>query len=287
MKQGYSLARRHLPLIRLAAGLLVVLASGCAALGNEARLEAGFREMYGLDFEASDRHFREYTEMNSSDPLGHAGQASCLLFMELHRLGILEAEFFVHEKEFLRQDASAPDPGRRSRLLEQTNTASSIAEKALVKDPSDQRALFALALVNGVLADYTALVERRYWASLKFGRAGDNWARKLLEVNPEFYDAYLWTGTTHYIIGSLPMPARWLARLAGVRGNKRRGYQELGLAAEKGKYLAPYAKVLLAIAYLREERPSEARAIVSELAKEFPTNSLFKAQAERLAMHSR
>jgi hypothetical protein len=54
------------------------------------------------------------------------------------------------------------------------------------------------------------------------------------------------------------------------------------LAAEKGQYLSPYAKLLLSIAYLREKNKPAAAALMAELSSEFPTNALFAEQARRL-----
>lgn len=125
-------------------------------------------------------------------------------------------------------------------------------------------------------------MEHRYWSSAKYGRQGDEFARKLLQHNPQFYDAYIWTGVTNYIYGSLPLPVRWPARLFGLYGDKATGVANLRLAAEKGQYLKPYAKMLLSITYLRENNKPAAAALLTELSSEFPTNVLFAAEAKRL-----
>ena len=49
----------------------------------------------------------------------------------------------------------------------------------------------------------------------------------------------------------------------------------LRLTATQGYYLAPFARMMLAVAALRENKPQEARAILIELKKEFPSNALY------------
>src|SRR5579864_6197382 len=51
--------------------------------------------------------------------------------------------------------------------------------------------------------------------------------------------------------------------------------QQLEVAAAHGHYLRPFAKILLALAALREKRTEVARTQFTELVAEFPENSLF------------
>jgi len=60
------------------------------------------------------------------------------------------------------------------------------------------------------------------------------------------------------------------------------GLDELRQAAEKGQYLRPYAKLLLALACLREKQDDMARVLLSDLSMEFPNNPLFALELERL-----
>ncbi len=275
---------------RAAALAVVALASvgHCARARNaDTPLDAAFRSMYALDFASSEMHFAEYQRLHPLDPVGYAAESACVLFSELNRLRVLEAEFFVEDKRLFARPNILPDPQMKQRLFNLTARAQKIAEAKLGGDPSNEEGLFALALANGVLADYAALIEHRYWASLKFGKAGGDYAQKLLRANPKSFDAYVSTGVTQYIIGSLPAPVRWLGRLGGFSGNKEAGLSELRLAAEKGRYLKSYAKILLAVAYLRDNNRPAAAPLVAELAAEFPTNPLFVRQAKRLAAGSR
>jgi hypothetical protein len=77
-------------------------------------------------------------------------------------------------------------------------------------------------------------------------------------------------------------PIRWVLHLGGVSGDKQAGLKDLHLTAEKGHYLAPFARILLAIAYVREHDKTKARAILASLQQEFPNNPLFAKEIARL-----
>jgi predicted Zn-dependent protease len=71
-------------------------------------------------------------------------------------------------------------------------------------------------------------------------------------------------------------------RAAGYSGNKNKGIQELKLTAEHGRFLAPFARILLAIAYLREHDVTQARALLLGLREDFPSNPLFAREIGRI-----
>ena len=142
--------------------------------------------------------------------------------------------------------------------------------------------MFALTLSSGLKADYEALIEKRNLASLHHTKDATGWAEQLLAVDPSCYDAHLATGISQYIIGSMAAPIRWLMRLGGVSGDKQKGISELQLTAQRGHYLAPFARILLAIAYVRDKDKPRAREILVSLRDEFPQNPLFAQEIARL-----
>ena len=54
------------------------------------------------------------------------------------------------------------------------------------------------------------------------------------------------------------------------------------IAAARGRYLRPFAKILLAMAALCEKKPAVARIQLVELVAEFPQNSLFVSELAKL-----
>lgn len=247
-----------------------------------ASLDLGYRQMYRLDFDGALGTFATWQRSNPEDPLGPASEAAGTLFSELNRLGILEAQFFTQDESFLGRARLKPDPEARIRFDEALKRSESLARRRLASAPRDTDALFALTLVSGLQADYMALIENRNLAALGPTRRATEWAQKLLAVSPDYGDAYLATGLSKYLIGSSAAPVRWLLSLGGFSTDKRQGIVELEWTAEKGHYLAPFARLLLAIAYLRENDRPRAHQMLAQLRDEFPENPLYSREMARL-----
>ena len=79
-------------------------------------------------------------------------------------------------------------------------------------------------------------------------------------------------------------PVRWLLRLAGGETNRTLGIEKLRLAAGQGHYLAPFARLLLAVAALRDHNPGTARKLLSGLEREYPYNPLYREELDRLTV---
>ena len=97
------------------------------------------------------------------------------------------------------------------------------------------------------------------------------------------YDADLAIGFENYLLSFKAAPVRWFLNLAGAETDREKGIAELRLVAEKGHYLKPYAKILLAIAAIRRGDKQEARMLLESLAREFPANDLFQTELKRLS----
>ena len=262
--------------------LLFLPPLGLVAGDGPPSLDDGFHLMYNLDFRNAEREFSRWEQEHPGNALGLVSEAANLLFSEFERLGILDAQFLLDDALFTSRAKPSPDPGLRTHFNAVLNQAEAMARQRLAQDPQDHDALFALALVNGMRADYAALIENRNLAALKYTRQASEWAGKLLAIAPDYYDAYLSTGISEYILGSLAAPVRWIIRLGGYSGNKTKGIQELKVTAEHGRYLAPFARILLAIAYMRARDRARARELLVSLRNDFPSNPLFAREIERI-----
>jgi hypothetical protein len=107
-------------------------------------------------------------------------------------------------------------------------------------------------------------------------------AERLLETHPDYYDAWVAVGVENYMLSVKPAPIRWLLRLGGGETDRALGLEKLQITAEKGRYLLPFARLLLAVAALREHDAGSARDILQDLAKEFPHNPLYVQELARL-----
>jgi len=261
--------------------------SACAAgpavrLPTDSTLDRGFSGLYNLDFTGAQEDFSVWEAAHPDDPVGPVSEAAGLLFSEFNRLGVLEAQFYENDEAFLKRSKLAANPAARDRFRAAIARAENLSRSRFAQDPKDRDALFAMTLSSGLQADYAALIEKRNLASLHYTKESSAWAAQLLAVCPGCYDVLLATGFTKYIIGSMSPPMRWLLRLGGVPGDRQGGIADLQLTAERGRYLAPFARILLAIAYVRENDKPRAIQLLNGLRTEFPANPLFSREIARL-----
>jgi hypothetical protein len=238
-------------------------------------IQQGFASMYNLDFSTAHRDFDAWQKLHPEDPMGPACHAAAYLFTEFARLGVLESQFFTDDKRFDKRQKLSPDPQVKKMINAELDQADSLAAKALAKDANDASAQFAKVLSLGLRSDYAALVEKRNLAAIRYTKQGRTLAEQLLKQNPNAYDAYLAVGVENYLSGIEPAPVRWLMAAGGVETNKAQGIHDLELTAAHGDLLAPFARLLLAVAALRDNAPAKACSILSELSSDYPRNPLY------------
>jgi len=245
-------------------------------------LDAGFHFLYELKLEEAHKQFEAWQKSHPEDPLGSASQAAAYLFEECYRQGVLTTEFFLDDKRFLGKIPLKPDPKLRAAFFAADKQAQDLAQLQLKTNPDDPNALFSMSLSLGTEADYASLIDKRQLDSLKKIRQADTYSKKLLKIAPDAADAYLGLGTANYFIGSQPMLKKFFLGFVGIHGDKEAGIHQIEIAADHGHYLRPFAKIMLALAALREKKPEVARAQLKELVAEFPENPLFANELAKL-----
>ena len=86
-------------------------------------------------------------------------------------------------------------------------------------------------------------------------------------------------------MGSLPFFLRWFIHIDGVDPSKEAGAKKLELVVQSGRYLKPFAKILLAVYYLREKQPARSADFLRELTRDFPENPLYRRELAKLQTH--
>ena len=264
----------------LPTALLLVSATQAQPPGD---IELAFARLYNFDFPGAHAHLDRHVAAYPRDPRGPAMHASAWLFFELDRLGILESEFLADDRRIIDKRKLRPDPGVRTKLFAAIDRAQALAMAALAANPNDSNALFAMCIATGVVVDYTALIEKRQWSSLGQVKRSAGYAQRLLKIDPSFTDAYLSTGLTEYLICSLPFFLRWFVRIDDIKGSKDVAVRNLDRVARDGRYLRAFAKILLAVLYLREKQPSRTETLLAELARDYPENPLFRKELAKLS----
>src|SRR6266576_2660565 len=220
-------------------------------------LASGFHLLYTQNFAAGRERFADWESQHPDEPFGQVAVAASYLFEEFYRQDVLSSDFFLNEKKFLRGIDGQPDPERMKNFQEAVQRARKLARQRLEKDPKDPEALFALALSAGMESDADMILRKQH---------------------PDANDAYVALGAANYIIGSLSGGARFFLRFGGIHGDKTLGMQQLGKTIENGRYLQPFAKILLALAARREKQERLAQKLLHELSEEFPESGLYVAE---------
>lgn len=263
--------------------LLALAAASVPARATQgASLDAGFRLLYETRFDEARCQFLTWEHANPQDPLGYAWEAASYLFQEFYHQGVLTSEFFLDDNRLLGGVEGEPNDEHRTGFFAAATTARNLARQRLMANPQDPEALFALTITTGMLADYAALIDKQQLQSLKLIREAQAYAKNLLAVRPDSADAYVALGAANYIVGSLSFHKRAFLWFAGIHGDRRLGMKEIAITAEDGNYLRPFAKILLALAAVREGQVELARAQLRELNAEFPGNPVFARELAKL-----
>lgn len=271
--------------------LLVVLCAFMPALAGtslaanapqERELYAGWLKMYDLKFDEAHSAFAAWKQSHPDDSLGPASNAAAYLFSELARLGALESELFVDDSRFKDRAKLRPDPARKALFVQEIVQADRLADAALQRSGVDPNALFVKSMILGLRADNAGLIEKQSFSALNYTKESRVYAERLILAKPDAADAYLGPGLENYLLSLKPAPLRVLLRAMGSNVDRERGVQEIRETALHGHYLEPFAKLLLAVAALRDNNPVRAREFLGELHRRFPNNELYTREMDRI-----
>jgi hypothetical protein len=251
------------------------------AFTTDAEMARGFHELYAQHFSDARTIFTNWESGHDQDPFGQVAIAASYLFEELYRQSVLTSDFFLDQKRFLNGIDGKPDPGRMASFRAALEQTRALSRQLMKKNPKDPEALFGLTLASGMESDADAILEKKQIDGLKRMKEANEYAKELLALQPDTTDAYVALGAANYIIGSLNAGYRMGLWFIGIHGDKKLGMEQLGKTADTGRYLQPFAKILLALSARREKQNALAQKLLLELSQEFPASPLFAAEYAR------
>jgi hypothetical protein len=241
-------------------------------------LMSGFNLLYQQKFTEARETFSDWQSHNPQEPLGEVAVGASYLFEEMYRQGVLTSDFFLSEKRFLHGIDGKPDPVRMNSFHEALARARTLARQRQKTNPKDPEALFALTLAAGMESDADAILQKKQLDGLKRMKEANEYAKQLLAQRPDAADAHVAPGIANYVIGSLNPGYRFALWFGGIHGDKKLGMEQVSLTAENGRYLRPFAKIMLALAARREKQNALAQKLLHELTQEFPSNDTYAAE---------
>jgi len=242
-------------------------------------MERGWAELHDLDYEAATRSFRQVQRLDGSQPQGFLSEAVAVWLRELERRQDLDVARFIDARHFANPDGRVRDVAAEERIGRLLARARTLAETNLAERPDDVDSLYQLGTTYGVEAGFEATVRHRVGDALEAAKIAWRIQTRVIELDPEYWDAYFTLGLYDYTAGSLPAFVRWFAFLAGYHGDKARGIEQLELVAERGRSARRDAQVFLTVLYVREGRVEEALGLVHRLMRDAPHNHILRLNA--------
>ena len=262
--------------------LLPATAADRIVVAPQGPLDLGYVDLYNLDFAGAHAQFAAWMKTHPDDPLGTASDAAAYLFGEFDRLSVIDVQLFADQSRFDSRGPLTPDPAVRKGFEERADQTNRLADAALARNPRDANALYAKTLVCGMRSDYALMIDKHDVEALSYSKQASALSRQTLAASPTMYDAYLASGVENYMLSLKWAPLRWLLSWSGAGTDKQEGLRLLNITAEKGHYLAPFARMMLAVAAVRDGHSQQARDILTMLAQEFPRNSLYVRERDRI-----
>jgi len=262
--------------------LVMALPAGLCAAAPNTLVDRAYGQMYNLQFDAAHQTLAQWEQQHPEDPMGPASDAAAWLYSEFARMHVLESEYFVQNSSFFHMHRVAADAQVKQKFEGDLGRAKQLADAVLARSPEDPNALLAAILCTGLRSDYLAMIDKKYLAALAEVKTGTAVAQRALAAHPDLYDAYLAIGEENYLLSQKAAPVRWFLHMGGAQTDKQVGLENLRLTAEKGRYFAPFAKLLLAVADLRDNRVASARQRLAWLVAAFPQNGLYRSELAKL-----
>ena len=279
------LTKYLLPVLGLAAGIVSAASAQfppnpitAASTG----LDRGYFDMYDVNFAAAHTIFQQLLAQHPDDALAAGSDAAAYLFGEFDRLHIIDVELFADQSRFDSRSRLTPDPAVRKAFDDRCAQAGRLADAAIKRNPKDATAFYVKTMVSGMQSDYALMIDKRDLTALSLTKQATVYSRQALALNPTMFDAYLASGVENYMLSLKSAPLRWLLGVTGASTDRQEGVRLLTLTANQGHYLAPFARMMLSVAALRDGHSQQARAILIALSKQYPDNSLYERQLARI-----
>ncbi|HEY6328456.1 MAG TPA: hypothetical protein VI756_03895 [Blastocatellia bacterium] len=243
----------------------------------------GNTALYNLDYQKAREMFTQMTRDAPNNPAGYVYLANNLWLETLNHSRRLSTSLYSSDSFYVQtQESDVTDRGRDRQFNAYIEQALAVCAELLKKNPNDTEALYYRGSALGLSAGYKATVGRSFRGAIWDANKSIQIQREVLKLDPNYYDAYLSVGLYEYVIDSLPLPWRVLARLAGLKGSKERGIQELETVVQQGKYASDDARVVLVGIYGREKRNDLALGQLDALAAKYPQNYLIGIEHARM-----
>ncbi|MCI0626292.1 MAG: tetratricopeptide repeat protein [Acidobacteria bacterium] len=217
-------------------------------------LRDALNKMYRYELKAADEAFDDLVRRFPEHPIGYMHKAEVVWW------------------HALRDNKNRPLEAAFERYTER---AISKGQSLLKRNPKDFYTLLYVAGAYGNRTRYNVYISKSYYRAMRAGIKGYDFVGPAHALRKDYVDCLIGIGAYNYFAGSLPAVIKLFSWMFTEGGDKRKGIQQLELAAQKGEYGQVAAKMVLLGVYYNEKRLADYQRLISALIEQFPTNPVF------------
>lgn len=241
----------------------------------DARLRTAYETAYNLDHDEAARQLHELAKLEPELPTTYRALASITWLRLLFSRGTVLVDEYLGRISKRDVQLGAPPPDVAGAFAQYLSSAIANAEARVARHPRDARALYELGSALGLQASYAATVEGRMGRAFGSARRAYQAAERAAALAPSAPEPLLILGTYRYVVAGLNLPARLVAYLAGMDGDRTRGLQFVEQAATSVRSeVQTEARFALILLYNREKRWDDALRVLEALRTAYPRNRL-------------
>jgi tetratricopeptide (TPR) repeat protein len=270
---------------RLALGATIALAAATAHAGEMREdLAHAYDLAYNLDHDAAVNAFEAAIAADPDDPAAHRGLAAVTWMRLLFLRGTLTVDDYFGGVTPKNVDLPDPPPELAAAFDEHSTQALALSEAMVRADPDNADAHYQLGASLALAASYQATIHGETIGALKPAKAAFTAHERALQLDPSRKDAMLVVGTYRYLVSTLPLPIRMMARMIGFGGGKEEGLRLIREAASYDGDTRTEAEFGLVLLYSRERNFAAAQRVLRDLKRRYPRNRVVWLEAATTAL---
>ena len=251
------------------------------------KAKIGFDQIFDLDYDDAFASFERLAAEYPKHPGPPLYMATTIWLQELFQRQDLDLDKFISPSYFDQPSGQTMATPEKARFHELITSSQQLCEALLEASPGNRDARYFLGALflgalHGVLGSFAITIDRSRTRAFKHGKKAYRYHIDLIEEDPTYYDAYMTAGIYEYVVGSLPWYLKFVAALAGYTGSRKRGFEYLSLAVDKGQFVSDNARTVQLVLLIREKRYDDALSSLHYLKSHSPKNLVVYLHETRL-----
>jgi tetratricopeptide (TPR) repeat protein len=261
------------------AGVLVCTAVAAGpTVGAAALRERGIEFGFNLDYDEAIDAFRQSIAADPGNLEGYRLLAAALWSRALYQQGAITTDDYAGKSgSAYRRRASNPELETAAReLLRRTEALSAALERARTPSVEDR---YQVGASYRFLSTLEGTISGNQWRSLGAARRAYREHERVLAIDATRVDAGLTVGLYRFMVSTLPIWSRVVAKVAGLDSDRKQGLRLVEEAAAANGPMQASALFALIVIYNYEERYDDTLRVIRELQRKFPRNRLLWLEA--------